>query len=81
MAALGRLVRNQRARSELRIDDAADQLGVTHNVLSKVEHGQSVGLEKLFKVLDGLGLKMLLLTPSEAEDAVRALRPSAGESV
>jgi transcriptional regulator with XRE-family HTH domain len=81
MAALGRLVRNQRARSQLRIDDAADQLRVTHNVLSKVENGKSVGLEKLFKVLDGLGLKMLLLTPSDAEDAVRALRPSADESV
>jgi len=65
----------------LRIDDAADQVGVSHNLLSKVERGESVGLEKLFKVLEGLGLKMLILTPSEAEDAVRALRPSAGESV
>jgi transcriptional regulator with XRE-family HTH domain len=79
MVALGLLVRNQRARSELRIDDAADLLGVTHDVLSKVENGRSVGLDKLFKVLDGLGLKMLLVTPSEAEDAVRALRPQAGE--
>ena len=50
-------------------------------VVSNVETGQSVGLEKLFKVLDGLGLKMLLLTPSDAEDAARALRPSADESV
>jgi transcriptional regulator with XRE-family HTH domain len=72
-------VRNQRARSELRIDDAADLIGVTHDVLSKVENGRSVGLEKLFKVLDGLGLKMLVVTPTEAEDVVRALSLSAGE--
>jgi transcriptional regulator with XRE-family HTH domain len=81
LPSLGRLVRNQRARNVLRIDDAADQVGVSHNLLSKVERGESVGLEKLFKVLDGLGLKMLILTPSEAEDAVRALRPSAGQGI
>ncbi|RDU97498.1 helix-turn-helix domain-containing protein [Trinickia dinghuensis] len=75
LAALGRIVRNQRARSELRIDDASALVGVTHNVLSKIENGQSVGLEKLFKVLNGLGLKLLVVTPSEAEDAVDALRP------
>jgi transcriptional regulator with XRE-family HTH domain len=79
LAALGHLVRNQRARSELRIDDAADLIGVTHDVLSKVENGRSVGLEKLFKVLDGLGLKMLVVTPTEAEDVVRALSLSGGE--
>jgi transcriptional regulator with XRE-family HTH domain len=75
IAALGLLVRNQRARDALRIDDAADLVGVTHDVLSKIENGQSVGLQKLFKVLDGLGLKMLIVTPTEAEDAVRSLRP------
>ena len=74
MVALGRIVRNQRARSKLRIDDASDLIGVTHNVLSKVENGQSVGLDKLFKVLDGLGLKLLVVTPSEAEDALDVLR-------
>ena len=76
MAALGRIVRNQRAHSALRIDDASDIVGVTHTVLSKIENGQSVGLDKLFKVLDGLGLKLLVVTPTEAEDAVRALRAS-----
>jgi transcriptional regulator with XRE-family HTH domain len=77
MAALGRIVRNQRARSQLRIDDASDLVGVTHNVLSKIENGQSVGLDKLFKVLNGLGLKLLVVTPTEAEDALDVLRPDA----
>jgi transcriptional regulator with XRE-family HTH domain len=80
MTALGRIVRNQRAHSELRIDDASDLIGVTHSVLSKVENGQSVGLDKLFKVLNGLGLRLLVVTPSEAEDALDVLRPEQGES-
>jgi transcriptional regulator with XRE-family HTH domain len=80
MAALGRIVRNQRAHSALRIDDASDLVGVTHTVLSKIENGQSVGLDKLFKVLNGLGLKMIVVTPTEAEDAVRALHSPPGES-
>jgi transcriptional regulator with XRE-family HTH domain len=74
LQALGRIVRNQRAHSALRIDDAADLIGVTHNVLSKVENGQSVGADKLFKVLAGLGLKLLVVTPSQVEDALAGLR-------
>lgn len=74
LEALGRIVRNQRAHSALRIDDASDIVGVTHNVLSKVENGQSVGVDKLFKVLSGLGLKLLVVTPSQAEDALAALQ-------
>ncbi|HDR9103661.1 helix-turn-helix domain-containing protein [Paraburkholderia sp. A3RO-2L] len=78
LPALGRLVRNQRARAELRIDDAADLCGVTHDVLSKVENGRSVGVEKLFKVLNGLGLRLLVVTRSEADDALEFLqRPTA----
>ena len=80
MATLGRIVRNQRAHSALRIDDASDLVGVTHTVLSKIENGQSVGLDKLFKVLNGLGLKLLVVTPAQAEDAVHALRSEPGAS-
>ncbi len=75
MAALGALVRNRRAQSALRIDDAADMVGVSKDVLSRLENGRAVGLDKLFKVLDELGLNMLIVTKSEASAAVRALRP------
>ena len=74
MAALGALVRNRRAQSVLRIDDAADMVGVSKDVLSRLENGRAVSLDKVFKVLDGLGLKMLIVTKSEAGEAVRALR-------
>jgi transcriptional regulator with XRE-family HTH domain len=75
MAALGALVRNRRAQSALRIDDTADMVDVSKDLLSRLENGRAVSLDKLFKVLDGLGLKMLIVTKSEAHQAVRALRP------
>jgi transcriptional regulator with XRE-family HTH domain len=74
LAAVGALVRNRRAQSVLRIDDAADMVGVSKDVLSRLENGRAVSLDKLFKVLDGLGLNMLIVTKSEAEEAVHALR-------
>jgi transcriptional regulator with XRE-family HTH domain len=79
LAALGQLVRNQRARAELRIDDAADLCGVTHDVLSKVENGRSVGVEKLYKVLNGLGLRLLVVTRNEADDVLEVLQRSSQE--
>lgn len=80
LVAMGQLVRNQRARAELRIDDAADLCGVTHDVLSKVENGRSVGAEKLFSVLKGLGLCLLVVTRSDVDDALEFLqRPAAKE--
>lgn len=81
MAALGALVRNQRAQSRLRIDDAADMLGVSKDVLSRLENGRPVGLDKLFKVLDGLGLNLLVATKREMPVARNALiERSAGRS-
>ena len=80
MAELGALVRNRRAQSEMRIDDAADTLGVSKEVLSRLENGRSVSLDKLFKVLDGFGLAMVVVTRNEIPDAVRAVRPHAKES-
>jgi len=74
MAALGALVRNRRAQGVLRIDDTADMVGVSKDVLSRLENGRAVSLDKLFKVLDGLGLNMLIVTKSEADEAVHALR-------
>lgn len=59
---LGRLVRAQRRASGLRIDDAAALCGVSVDLLSRLENGHSgVSSERLLKVLDGLGLAMLVL--------------------
>jgi transcriptional regulator with XRE-family HTH domain len=54
---LGLLVRAQRRSQHLRIDDAASLLGVSVDLLSRLENGASgVRLDKLLTVLDGLGL-------------------------
>lgn len=75
MAALGRLVRNRRAQSALRIDDAADMLGVSKDVLSRLENGRSVSLDKVFKVLNGLGLNMLVFTNQQTSAVLDAAAP------
>lgn len=80
VTALGRLVRNRRAQSQLRVDDAADMVGVSKSMLSRLENGQPVNLDKLFLVLDGLGLKMLVVTKREADEVIRTLRPLQDET-
>lgn len=76
LAALGRLVRNRRAQSALRIDDAADQIGVSKDVLSRLENGRPIGLDKLFLILDGLGLSLLVMPRVEASEVLHMLDPS-----
>jgi transcriptional regulator with XRE-family HTH domain len=73
MGALGALVRNRRLEQSMRIDDAAALLGVSSNVLSRLENGHPVGCDRLFRVLEGLGLNMLVLPRSESTTALRAL--------
>lgn len=63
---LGRLVRNQRAHGRLRIDDAAALSGVSSDLLSRLENGRPVTLDKLMRVLDGLGLRMFVMPAQEA---------------
>jgi transcriptional regulator with XRE-family HTH domain len=77
IAALGALVRNQRAQNQMRIDDAADMLGVSKDVLSRLENGRAVSLDKLFKVLDGLGLNLLVVPKRDVPVARNALRDRA----
>ncbi|WP_213295259.1 helix-turn-helix domain-containing protein [Paraburkholderia sacchari] len=79
LAALGRLVRNRRAQNALRIDDAADQIGVSKDVLSRLENGRPIGLDKLFLILDGLGLSLLVLPRVEASEMLHMLDPSGVE--
>jgi transcriptional regulator with XRE-family HTH domain len=78
LKSLGGIVRNRRAQSHLRIDDTAAYCDVSADVLSRLENGRPVRVDKLMQVLDGLGLKMLLVTRSEAEDVSRMLRNDKG---
>jgi transcriptional regulator with XRE-family HTH domain len=76
MVTLGRLVRDRRAQSAMRIDDAADLLGVSKDTLSRLENGRSVGLGKVFKVLNGFGLNLLLLDQQDASIALKQWQQS-----
>ena len=81
MVSLGRLVRDRRAQIAMRIDDAASLLGVSKNVLSHLENGRSVGLDKVFKILKGLGLTLLLFDQQGASNALKQWRESSPTSV
>ncbi len=72
---LGALVRAVRKAQGLRQDDTAGSIGVSENFLGKVERGAGrVQWEKLFLVLDGLGIHVILDVPESAAPAVAALR-------
>lgn len=59
---LGPIVRQRRRAQQLRIDDAAGLLGVSVDLMSRLENGQgSVRLDKAMAVLDGLGLALLVV--------------------
>ena len=61
-AELGQVVRQRRKSQSLRIDDAAGLLGVSVDLMSRLENGQgSVRLDKALAVLDGLGLTLMVL--------------------
>lgn len=62
-SALGPVVRERRKFQALRIDDAAALLGVSVDLMSRLENGQgSVRLDKAMAVLDGLGLTLMVLS-------------------
>jgi len=66
LAALGHTVRAQRRASGLRIDDAAALCGVSVDLLSRLENGRSgVSTDRVLKVLDALGLAMIVIDKAE----------------
>lgn len=73
LQTLGQLVRRCRLECKLNLLDAADYIGVSRGVLARIESGKSVGTERLFKVLRELGLAVLVMSKSDAEDALRAV--------
>lgn len=72
---LGKLVRNRRAKAKLRIDDAAALCGVSSDVLSRLENGKPVTADKLLLVLDGLGLRMLVVPTEDVTTVLDAAKP------
>lgn len=61
-SGLGPVVRERRKSQSLRIDDAAGLLGVSVDLMSRLENGQgTVRLDKALAVLDGLGLTLMVL--------------------
>ena len=77
---LGKLVRNRRAQSRMRIDDAASLSGVSSDLLSRLENGKPVTADKLMLVLESLGLRMLVVPKTDipALEAVLGLSASEG---
>ena len=70
---LGRLVRAQRRASGLRIDDAAALCGVSVDLLSRLENGRSgVSSDRVLKVLDGLGLAILIIDKAKVAKILAA---------
>lgn len=65
LAHLGKLVRNRRAQAQMRIDDAAALCGVSSDVLSRLENGRPVTVDKLLLVLEGFGLRMLVVPKTD----------------
>ena len=69
--AVGKIVRASRKAQNIRQDDAAGSIGVSENFLGKIERGgESVQWGKLFQVLDGLGIRVVLDVPQSVADHI-----------
>jgi transcriptional regulator with XRE-family HTH domain len=74
---LGRIVRNKRRASGLRIDDAAALCGVSVDLLSRLENGKSgVSTVRVLRILDGLGLALLVIDKEKVDPVRRVLAAS-----
>ena len=63
-ATIGKVVRASRKAQKIRQDDAAGSIGVSENFLGKIERGsESVQWGKLFRVLEGLGVRVMVDVP------------------
>jgi transcriptional regulator with XRE-family HTH domain len=75
LEALGRIIRAKRKASGLRIDDAAALCGVSVDLLSRLENGKSgVSSERVLRVLDGLGLVMVVVDKESVAEIAAAAR-------
>ncbi len=78
-AAIGKIVRASRKAQAIRQDDAAGSIGVSENFLGKIERGSdSVQWGKLFQVLEGLGVQVMVDVPDSV--AAHLNKPSGSRS-
>ncbi|WER50716.1 helix-turn-helix transcriptional regulator [Cupriavidus sp. WKF15] len=79
---LGDRIRATRAAERMPIDQAARHCRVSIGMLSKLENGKGVNLEHALRVMDGLGLTMLVVPKAHAswleQAAVHAAKISEG---
>ena len=74
-SAIGEVVRASRKAQKIRQDDAAGSIGVSENFLGKVERGsESVQWGKLFQVLEGLGIRVMMDVPEDVAAHLEAVR-------
>lgn len=74
---LGKVIRERRRTTGLRIDDAAALCGVSVDLLSRLENGNSgVSTGRLLKVLDGLGLALVVVDRAKLRRVIAAANSS-----
>jgi transcriptional regulator with XRE-family HTH domain len=79
LVALGGVIRAKRKASGLRIDDAAALCGVSVDLLSRLENGKSgVSTDRVLRVLDGLGLAMLVVDKEKVARMLAAASETSG---
>ncbi|TBW09162.1 transcriptional regulator [Azotobacter chroococcum] len=70
---IGPVVRASRKAQSIRQDDAAGSIGVSESFMGKVESGgETVQWGKLFQVLEGLGVRVILDVPDEVVSQLAA---------
>ncbi len=78
-AAMGSLVRASRKAQGMRQDDAAGSIGVSENFLGKLERGsETVQWGKLFQVLEGLGMRVIVDVPNSVAASMQAAADGQG---
>lgn len=78
LPTLGAHIRARRKANGLRIDDAAALCGVSVDLLSRLENGKSgVSTERVLKVLQGLGLVLLVVEKERLADLLPQSPPAA----
>lgn len=79
-AAIGKVVRASRKAQKIRQDDAAGSIGVSENFLGKIERGsESVQWGKLFQVLEGLGVRVIVDVPESVAPYLNELANPRGK--
>lgn len=80
-SAIGKVVRASRKAQKIRQDDAAGSIGVSENFLGKIERGSdSVNWGKLFQVLEGLGIRVMVDVPENVAAHWKESASSQGKS-